>query len=213
MQTRVGKQMMRTNTNQKLCLLAWVTLLAGGILVPATASADIYKWVDSNGMVHLSDRRLNSNYKLLVKTSKRSPRVNLAAHSVNRKKFTPLIEQLAKRYRLDADLVHAVVMMESAYDPFAVSSAGAVGLMQLMPGTANRYGVADRENPEQNVSGGVRYLRDLLLQFRSVSLALAAYNAGENAVIRYGRSIPPYPETQRYVWKVLSHYKELKSST
>ncbi|MBS37164.1 MAG: lytic transglycosylase [Thiotrichales bacterium] len=186
----------------------------GMMLQAASAVADIYKWIDENGMVHLSDRKLNSNYKLLVRTSKsQKPRINLAGYKRNRTKFTPMIEKLARQYQLDADLVHAVVMMESAYDPRAVSSKGAVGLMQLMPGTASRYGVEDREDPEQNVRGGVRYLHDLLLQFRSVSLALAAYNAGENAVIRYGRQIPPYPETQRYVWKVLSHYRELKSAT
>lgn len=186
----------------------------GMMLQAASAVADIYKWIDENGMVHLSDRKLNSNYKLLVRTSKsQQPRINLAGYKRNRTKFTPMIEKLARQYQLDADLVHAVVMMESAYDPRAVSSKGAVGLMQLMPGTASRYGVEDREDPEQNVRGGVRYLHDLLLQFRSVSLALAAYNAGENAVIRYGRQIPPYPETQRYVWKVLSHYRELKSAT
>lgn len=190
-------------------------LLGIGMMLPAaSAVADIYKWIDANGMVHLSDRKLNSNYKLLVRTSKsQQPRINLAGYKRNRTKFTPMIEKLARQYQLDADLVHAVVMMESAYDPRAVSSKGAVGLMQLMPGTASRYGVEDREDPEQNVRGGVRYLHDLLLQFRSVSLALAAYNAGENAVIRYGRQIPPYPETQRYVWKVLSHYRELKSAT
>ena len=97
--------------------------------------------------------------------------------------------------------------------PQAVSKKGAVGLMQLMPGTAKRYGVDDRRDPGENVAGGVRYLRDLLIQFRSVSLALAAYNAGESAVVRYGNRIPPYPETRRYVYKVLTHYKELKKTT
>ena len=194
--------------------LGLMLLGIGLMLLASSAFADIYKWIDANGMVHLSDRKLNGNYKLLVRTSKsQQPRINLAGYKRNRTKFAPMIEKLARQYQLDADLVHAVVMMESAYDPRAVSSKGAVGLMQLMPGTASRYGVEDREDPEQNVRGGVRYLHDLLLQFRSVSLALAAYNAGENAVIRYGRQIPPYPETQRYVWKVLSHYRELKSAT
>ena len=194
--------------------LAGVLLtLAIGAVLPRSSAADIYKYIDSEGLVHLSDRRINSNYKLLVRSAAKSPRINLGAFPANRSKFTPLIEEHAKRYRLDADLVHAVVMMESAYDPRAISSKGAVGLMQLMPGTATRYGVRDRENPSQNLNGGVRYLRDLLLQFRSVSLALAAYNAGEGAVLRYGRQIPPYPETQKYVLKVLSHYKELKAAT
>ena len=87
-----------------------------------------------------------------------------------------------------------------------MSKKGAVGLMQLMPGTAERYGVRDRYNPRDNLFGGTRYLRDLLVMFRNVPLALAAYNAGENAVIRYGRKIPPYPETQTYVRRVLKYY-------
>ena len=176
------------------------------------ARADIYKFVDENGVVHLADRRFHAGYQLLHKSKNRRYGSNTSAYAHNRKKYTPLINSLARKYRLDSDLVHAVVTMESAYDPRALSKKGAVGLMQLMPGTARRYGVLDRENPEQNVTGGVRYLRDLLLQFRSVSLALAAYNAGEGAVQRYGNKIPPFPETQRYVYKVLTHYKKLKNT-
>lgn len=187
--------------------VAWLALLPG-----IAAQADIYKFVDQNGLVHLSDQRLHSGYQLLHKAKNRRTGANLAASSLNRKKYTPLIDSLARKYRLDSALVHAVVTMESSYDPRALSKKGAVGLMQLMPATAKRYGVSDRENPEQNVTGGVRYLRDLLLRFRSVSLALAAYNAGEGAVQRYGNTIPPYPETQRYVYKVLTHYKKLKNT-
>ncbi|MBA3493945.1 MAG: lytic transglycosylase domain-containing protein, partial [Gammaproteobacteria bacterium] len=91
--------------------------------------------------------------------------------------------------------------------------AGAVGLMQLMPGTALRYGVSNRKDPIANLSGGSRYLRDLMGMFRNnLVLALAAYNAGENAVIRYGRKIPPYPETQTYVRRVLQYYKQYQLS-
>ena len=85
--------------------------------------------------------------------------------------------------------------------------------MQLMPATAKRYGVNDRRDPLENLLGGVRYLRDLLVQFRSVPLALAAYNAGENAVAQYGNRIPPYPETQAYVRKVLTHYKRYRQTS
>ena len=174
--------------------------------------ADIYKYVDKHGVVHLADRRLHAGYQILHKSKGLRTGANTTAYLHNRRKYTPLINSLARKYRLDSDLVHAVVTMESAYDPRALSKKGAVGLMQLMPGTAARYGVSDRENPEQNVRGGVRYLRDLLLQFRSVSLALAAYNAGEGAVQRHGNKIPPYPETRRYVYKVLTHYKKLKNT-
>ena len=102
---------------------------------------------------------------------------------------------------------------ESAYQPDAVSHKGAVGLMQLMPGTAERYGVSDRHDPVQNLSGGTRYLRDLLEMFdNDLQLALAAYNAGENAVIRYGNKIPPYNETQGYVRKVIRFYNDMNGS-
>ena len=102
-----------------------------------------------------------------------------------------------------------MVRAESAYDPDAVSSAGAVGLMQLMPETARRYGVSDRRDPDANVLAGASYLRDLIAEFeQDLELALAAYNAGENAVRSYGNRIPPYPETQGYVRKVLRYYAE-----
>jgi soluble lytic murein transglycosylase-like protein len=106
-----------------------------------------------------------------------------------------------------------VITAESAYDPDAVSSAGAVGLMQLMPGTAQRYGVANRRDPVANVAGGTRYLRDLLEMFdQNLVLAIAAYNAGENAVLEYGRRIPPYKETETYVRRVLKYYNDYKKS-
>lgn len=126
----------------------------------------------------------------------------------NRKtKFNDLIAQVASKHQVDEKLVHAVIQTESAYNAGAISSAGAVGLMQLMPGTARRYGVTDRHDPEQNVEGGTRYLKDLLEMFDSnLDLAVAAYNAGENAVIRHNNSIPPYPETQNYVRQVLARY-------
>ena len=106
-------------------------------------------------------------------------------------------------------LLHAVITIESAYDPNAISRAGAVGLMQLMPATAKRYGVTNRRNPSANLSGGTRYLKDLLLRFDSnLELALAGYNAGENAVEKFGNKVPPFEETQNYVRKVLTLYSE-----
>jgi len=104
-------------------------------------------------------------------------------------------------------LVHAVIQTESAYNSSAQSPKGAVGLMQLMPDTARRFGVIDRNDPDQNVDGGTRYLKYLITLFNpNIDLAVAAYNAGENAVIRYNNSIPPYPETQNYVKQVLALY-------
>lgn len=186
-------------------------LLLSACALPA--AADVYKYVDKYGRVYLTDRPDHGGYKLLVKTWKGwterpSARIDWKA---NRKRFAEDIEGAAERYGLPVSLLHAVIAAESWYDPQAVSRAGAVGLMQLMPATAERYGVRDRTNPGQNVDGGSRYLRDLLAMFdNNLTLAIAAYNAGENAVIGHGYQIPPYEETQHYVKKVLQFYRDFR---
>lgn len=124
-----------------------------------------------------------------------------------------MAERTARRHGLRPELVHAVILAESRYDPRALSHKGAMGLMQLMPATARRYGVADPWRPAANVDGGVRYLRDLMRQFEDLELVLAAYNAGENAVLRYGRSIPPFAETEVYVERVKGFYGRLQSGS
>ena len=130
-----------------------------------------------------------------------------AAPNPNRSRFSSMIADAAFRNRVDERLVHAVIQTESAYNPSAVSRAGAVGLMQLMPETARRYGVVNRNDPVQNINGGTRYLKDLLDMFNyNLGLAVAAYNAGEGAVMKYNYTIPPFPETQNYVRQVLSRY-------
>ena len=121
------------------------------------------------------------------------------------------IDAIAKRHGVDPLLVRAIIRVESNFDPKAVSPKGAVGLMQLMPETAMRYGVENRFDATQNIDGGVRYMRDLMAMFNgNLSLALAAYNAGEGAVLKYGRRIPPYPETQQYVVGVRSYYNQFR---
>lgn len=126
-------------------------------------------------------------------------------------RYRALVEAAAREYALDSALLHAVIATESAYDPRAVSPKGAAGLMQLMPETARRYGVSDRFDPGQNIRAGARYLRDLLARFdNDIALSLAAYNAGERAVIERGYRIPPYKETMQYVPTVLARYRELQ---
>lgn len=185
------------------------------VAIPFFAGADIYKYVDKHGRVHLTDRPDHSGYRLLVKTWKgwQEAKVSYGSFSQNRKKYEPTIAQAAKQHQLPPALLHAVITAESAYDPDAISTAGAVGLMQLMPGTAQRYGVRNRRDPVANVSGGTRYLRDLLNMFDdNLVLAIAAYNAGENAVINNGRRIPPYKETETYVRRVLKYYNDYKKT-
>src|SRR5262245_17023664 len=121
--------------------------------------------------------------------------------------YHALVASAARASDVSSDLLHAVITVESGYDPRARSPKGAQGLMQLMPATAKRYAVKDVWDPVDNLGGGARYLRDLLAMFDgNVTLALAAYNAGEEAVRKYANSIPPYAETREYVRRVLAHY-------
>lgn len=176
-------------------------------LVVITANADVYKKIGNDGRVFFTDRPSGLGYKLILRMPKKGTLANKRFQK-NRRLHLPMILSQARKYGVDPALVLAVVHVESGYDEVAESKAGAIGLMQLMPATAQRYDVSDRKSPLQNVGGGVRYLRDLLKQFDfDIKLSLAAYNAGENAVIKYGNKIPPYPETQAYVKRVLANYQ------
>ena len=191
--------------------------------------ADVYKFVDSTGHVFYTDNPRHAGYRRIIRTpltisAKRSRsgesgpgspfRTGKVLRSLgaenNRREYAPLINAAASKYRLDPALLHAVIRAESAYNPWAVSNKGAVGLMQLMPGTAARYGVRDRRDPVENIEGGARYLSDLVDMFPSdLKLVIAAYNAGENAVKRNGYKIPPIPETRDYVVRVLDYYDRM----
>ena len=125
------------------------------------------------------------------------------------KLYNKQIVKVAKKYGVDPALVHAVILAESQYNADAISRRGAIGLMQLMPDTAERYKVSDAFDANQNIRGGAQYLRDLIKTFDGdLELAVAAYNAGEGAVMRSGRKIPPYPETVAYVPKVMAFYRK-----
>ncbi len=140
------------------------------------------------------------------------PAVESSLRAVNNSpqhRLDVLITRTAAQYQVDRALVKAVVAAESNFDVDAVSSAGALGLMQLMPATAEEMGVRSPFRPSDNIAGGVRYLRSMLDRYGDVSHALAAYNAGPSAVDRYG-SVPPYPETEAYVRRVLRYYQEFQ---
>jgi len=191
-------------------------------LASAAARADVYGFVE-NGRVHIviSDTQpADARYQLFKKErlGDLSEEGNYAGAEASAAyqagKYGSHILAAAQETSVDPALIHAVISVESGFNPSARSSAGAVGLMQLMPGTAKRYGVKDRLDPAQNIHGGARYLRDLKVLFNdNLQLVLAAYNAGEEAVMKYGRRIPPYRETVAYVPKVLSHYKNLRAPT
>ena len=195
-------------------------LLAGIFLSPlfcsSLVSANIYSFKDDTGIVHFSnlphlDKRYKLVYRIPVSMQSRpnawSPN---GPKAVDISKLVPIIDDAARLHGLDPKLIHAVIRAESGYNAGAMSPKGAVGLMQLIPSTAQRYGVNNIHDPTENIFGGARYLRDLLKMFNGdMELALAGYNAGENAVIRAGNRIPPYPETMAYVPKVMSFYKSV----
>ena len=193
---------------------------AVAVSVSAPAFADIFSFKDEKGVVHFTNiSGLDSRYKLVRKEdgSPISPSSNYAAKvfmpsQEDIQKYANIIQTASKAYGVEPSLVHAVISAESSYNQYAVSRTGAMGLMQLMPDTARRYGVQNMMDPTENIHGGVRYLRDLLAMFKGrVDLAIAAYNAGENAVIRYGHKIPPYAETRTYVPRVLGFYRNFQS--
>ena len=182
---------------------------------PRYVSADIYRYVDEDDIVHFTDAPTDKRFKIFMRDFKKDKELRTKlkyASSVNPAEYEQLIKSCSEKYGVNQSLVKAVIHAESGYNPNAVSSKGASGLMQLMPETAKSLKVADRFNPKDNVDGGVKYLRFLLDTFRGdVSLAVAAYNAGLNKVAKYG-GIPPYNETRTYVTRVLSYMKSYQES-
>ena len=197
-------------------LLLLVSALSAGI-----AHADIYRYVDADGTVHFTNVPQDSRFKVYLKEKKTpDPVTDTLASEIrqyndkDRARYAKPIQDAAKATRLDPALIHAVISAESGYNPYARSRKGAAGLMQLMPETARRYGVTNRLDPAQNISGGARYLRDLIRMFNNdIQLAVAAYNAGENAVMRAGNRIPPYQETMTYVPRVMTYYKKYRTTS
>ena len=182
-----------------VCLLI---LLAGSV---APAYAQIYSWRDAQGQLVVSDKPRTDAGEMITYTVPRAASVRATTPADGNPKSAPFddaIEEHAAAHRVSPELVRAVIQVESAFNPKAVSPKGAMGLMQLMPATAREMGVENPFLPEENIRGGVAYLRQLLDRYDSnVELALAAYNAGPGSVERY-RAVPPYRETQAYVKKV-----------
>lgn len=189
--------------------VALVLLVAG---TGGVAHADIYSFVDAAGVTHFTNVPVDGRYRLLLASppEEREGTGKVANWLAKSAEFDHFIEQAARSHAVRPELVRAVIVAESAFNPNAVSKRGAVGLMQLRPATAHRYGVANAFDPEQNIKAGVHYLRDLLTRYgNNLELTLAAYNAGEDAVERYGKSIPPFAETQHYVPTVMRIYRSL----
>lgn len=199
--------------------MSLISIILLSILLMSNAWADIYIYIDKSGNQHFAERRVNKDYKLLLRSEtnkapatfknwKEKSYINAGVprNKALQNKYHPIIVTAAKKHHLEAEFLHAVITAESSYKRTAVSKAGAMGLMQLMPETAKRFGVNDPFNPKQSINAGALYLKKLLNEFESKELALAAYNAGEGTVRRYKHQIPPYPETQKYVEKVIDFY-------
>jgi soluble lytic murein transglycosylase-like protein len=206
-----------------LIRLSLLILSAALALCSGAASAEFYARIDGDRvLVIISDTQPDDPRYLLYKKDRlgdidpiaeEKPDALAGGEELAPSMFNGHILAAARETKVDVALIRAVISVESGYNPSARSSAGAVGLMQLMPGTAKRYGVRNRLDPAQNIHGGARYLRDLQVLFdNNLQLVLAAYNAGEFAVMKYGRRIPPYRETAAYVPKVLSYYRKFRAA-
>jgi soluble lytic murein transglycosylase-like protein len=186
-----------------------LTLLAILLTCPSSALADIYKYVDAEGVVHLTNVPTDAGAKyVLVMREKRILFDKKLGNNISN--YDHLIIKASEKHNVEPALIKAIIKAESNFNHRAVSRKGARGLMQLMPATASSLQVKDSFHPENNIEGGVKYLRYLLNYFNgNLPLALAAYNAGETAVIRH-RGIPPYHETQVYVRRVMSYVDKFR---
>ena len=189
--------------------------------IPAAASADIYKWTDADGTIHFDNKRPTDPRYKVYREAVETPKSHAAGGAVpvpaqdhDPARFTRYddwIRDAAGLYQIPEQLVRAIIRCESDYDPRAVSVAGARGLMQLMPETAERMQVHDIDDPRENIYGGVRLLRILANEFNGdLELTVAAYNAGDGAVIRFG-GIPPFTQTRDYVVSVTKFYRRYRS--
>ena len=187
----------------------------GALTVAPAGRADIYKTVGKDGVISFTNHPTSKSSKRVARASKRKKVPAVMPSDTSPERFTRYdvyIRQAATLYQIPEELVRAVIKVESDFDPRAVSAANAQGLMQLIPETAERMMVTDIFDPRQNIFGGVRYLRVLANLFNGdLELTIAAYNAGEGAVIRHG-GIPPFEETQFYVAKVLAYYRHYRSA-
>lgn len=189
-------------------LFAWLCLTS-----PCTALGDIYRYIDPDGVVHFTNTPTAKDYTLFLKENSGD---ELLARTRRFKAgpdvYNDIISRAASAFGVDHALIKAVIHAESCFDPNAVSIQGARGLMQIMPQNDASLNISNPFDPSQNIMGGTRYLKRMLIRYNEkLALALAAYNAGPSAVDKYNK-IPPYEETQTYVQRVMSLYSRYKSS-
>ncbi|MBI5376690.1 MAG: lytic transglycosylase domain-containing protein [Candidatus Schekmanbacteria bacterium] len=195
---------------KKIIIILFVSLFInlGCFIFTGLSNAVIYKIINSDGSIHFTDDPYNGAAsgavrKAVYKSSSYTPKYTSKVLS---NAYSSVIDEVAQKYNHDPKLIKSIIKHESNFDPEAVSNKGAVGLMQLMPDTASRFGVTDTFDPKQNIEGGAAYLDYLMKHFEGdLPLVIAAYNAGEGAVQKYS-GIPPYNETQEFVGRVLGTY-------
>ncbi len=183
-----------------------VLAVMAAVTTAVPAGAEIHKLTARDGTIHFTNIPADPDYRRTSFTSATMPEAPRLPRE-DRRIYSREIAEAATRYAVPERLIWAVIRVESGFDPRAVSDRGAQGLMQLMPETASILGVRDVFNPRENIDGGVRHLRGLMVRFgNNLRLAIAAYNAGERAVVAYG-GVPPYPETRQYVTRVMRFYR------
>jgi soluble lytic murein transglycosylase-like protein len=198
--------------------------MLGILCVPVAASADIYQYVDKGGVIHFSNMRTDARFRVYIHGDHATPATAYSGSPAGMGAVPPSdkdaarftryddwIHQAAGLYQIPEQLVRAIIKVESDYDSRAVSGSGARGLMQLMPDTASKLEVRDIDDPRENIFGGVRFLRILANDFNGdLELTIAAYNAGGEAVMRFG-GVPPYMETRNYVDRVTQYYHRYRT--
>ena len=191
-------------------LMATIFVLA---MVHSPALADIFLYIDKEGVMHFSNVPTHNRYRVYMKEDSRAPSQVVKKSKPDTDKYDHLIAESCRLHGVDFALVKAVIRAESCFDPYAISSKGAEGLMQLMPETSKRLNVANPFDPKQNIRGGVSYLKYLLGRFNNnLRLSLAAYNAGETTVAQVN-GVPNYRETKNYVAEVLRYYQEYQKKS
>ncbi|MBW2091541.1 MAG: lytic transglycosylase domain-containing protein [Deltaproteobacteria bacterium] len=191
-------------------LITWAGVAVLAVPPDMGQAKSIYKYRDSRGVIHLTDAPTDKRFRLYRVYGDKG-RVKAKAYRVDLKEIQKHVKAAAKTYGLDPALIRAIIKAESAYDPFAVSLAGAKGLMQLMPKTAVEMKVKDTFDPQENIFGGCKYLRYLLNRYNGdLKLALAAYNLGPQKISQ-DKKIPPVRETNQYIQRVIHYYQDYKN--
>jgi soluble lytic murein transglycosylase-like protein len=182
-------------------------------MVNTPALADIFLYIDKEGVMHFSNAPTHNRYRVYMKENSDSPAPVEKSYKPDTDKYDHLIAESCRLHGVDFALVKAIIRAESCFDPYAISSKGAEGLMQLLPVTSKRLNVANPFDPHENIKGGVQYLKYLLDRFNyDLRLSLAAYNAGETTVAQVN-GVPNYRETKNYVAEVLHYYQEYKKKS